>query len=689
MEKQRILDIISNDIDNSIGLKNEITSKIKTWISEYNGDKYGNEVEGRSEIVWKLIKKHVNALVPNITKPFAGSNTIAVCNPRTPNDYYNAKIDEKVVNFFFSRGFNKKKFLKNIAKMIGKEGTCFIRVGWKRTVKRNEIKVSSLPPEIEDKWKKKGAKIIPTEGGYKIVTERVIENRPTAKIVRNESIRIDPNASGLEDANFIVYEYFTNISEIMSKKEFDGESVARLKAFIDQNQDTFSDYEIHQENIYGFEFKDKERKRIKVYEYWGNVDLDKDGFTEPIVAVVAETSIVVDGNSKRQRFILKAKENPFPFKRIPFVLIPFDYEPFEIFGEPLAEIISDEQKFSTAIIRGIMDNINEANNGTKFVKKGALDGVNYKRLMRGERVVEVNTATPINQILYDGNFNELPASVYNVLQMIDQQSEALTGINKYMQGIVAPDQRTTATQFNATMTQSQIRLLDIVDNIANGLKEMFMMWIEMSREYLSDKEIEEITGYSLTELRVKETKKLVAEYGIEELPEDTKAKAMQLIMKEIDDMFDRKDAKYDIDIKVGTDALKQIKINAINMFLQQSAPLVNAGVIGGGVIKHLIADFAELLELEKTADMIRRYEPKPNPLEEQMAQAELAEKIAKAKKEEALGANAMARTRMTDVKAQKEMIKTKPEIAKDYAEVLSKLGGENEGTGNNKEANKE
>ncbi len=69
MEKQRILDIISNDIDNSIGLKNEITSKIKTWISEYNGDKYGNEVEGRSEIVWKLIKKHVNALVPAGIQP--------------------------------------------------------------------------------------------------------------------------------------------------------------------------------------------------------------------------------------------------------------------------------------------------------------------------------------------------------------------------------------------------------------------------------------------------------------------------------------------------------------------------------------------------------------------------------------------------------------------------------------------
>jgi len=679
MNRERILEIISRDIDSASFTNQGIIADIQKWLDAYDGKPYGNEVEGRSKLVWKLIKKQVNALIPNIVKPFIGTKTIVECDPRTANDYYKAKIDERCINHFFNYRFKKKKFLKSIAKQITKEGTCWIRVGWFRKTKKKEFIVKRLPSNIDD-WIARGAKVEKLDDGFKIYKEEVIHNRPVAKVIRNEAIVIDPTADNVNEAKFIIYKYSTDISTLRQEPQFSEEDIRRLEEFISKTEeaDTLDGEEIHPSNPYQFSFQDKERKKIKIYEYWGEIDIDGDGITEPIVAVVAEPSIIINDNGSQRsfskKFLLKAKENPYPFKKPPFVCIRFDDEVFEVWGKALADIIDEEQKFYTAIVRGIMDNIAQANNGIKFVKKGALDSVNFKRLMNGERVVEVNSTAPLNQVTADGNFNELPASVYNILSLIEQQTESLTGVNKYMQGIVGVnDTKSTATQFSATMTQSQIRLLDIVDNVAEGLREMFMMWVEMMRKFLSDKEIEDITGFNLIELRTKETNKLIAEYGIDELPEDTKRKAMLLIMKEIDDIFDKADAKYDIDIKVGTDGLKQIKINAINMFLQQASPLIANGSISPEVTKHLIADFAELLDLEKTAKMIREYEPKPNPFEEENMKTELELKKAKAMKESALAQNALARTKNVATKTAKEIASTDADIANKYADVIAKI----------------
>jgi len=614
--------------------KSDINQKIQKWIDIYEGKPYGNEIDGRSKLVWKLVKKHGETLAANITKPFITGNKIVQIEPRTRFDVIKARLDEMLLNYFFEKEFDKVKFMKTLRNVLIKEGTAFIKVSWIR--KDKEV-------DLEKDYAMLG-------GSGKVKIPEI--NKPFAEICFNEDIFTDPNATSLEDSEYFIHRYRTTPDELYNNPDYDKEAIARFRKKIQEAREKATGDEIHNQQVqfisddesYIYEYYDIPKKKVYSFLNSGN-----------IVEVVHKRDYTL----------------------FPYVEIPLFDEEFSIWGRALADVIEDEQKFMTSIIRGVIDNMSMSNNGIKFVRKGSLDAINFKRLMEGQPVVEVNANMPINQVVHDGNFNELPSSVYNMLQVIEQQAEGLTGVNRFMQGISSNELNSPATNFRAMLSQAQIRLIDITTNITNGLKRMFGLWLEMIYEYLSDEEIFKITGTSIAEEKTKMTKRLAMEWDLDNLPPDTQQKAIMLIVKEIEEIFNKRDSKYDININIGTDGLREAKIAQINMFMQQASQLVQLGVVPQDVVRSLISKLAELLEFPEIAHNIKTYKPQPDPMQQQMMQVQLQKEIAEAKKSEALAANAMARTKMTEVKSQKETLSTDAEIAKKYSEVIKDLKDDN------------
>ena len=50
------------------------------------------------------------------------------------------------------------------------------------------------------------------------------------------------------------------------------------------------------------------------------------------------------------------------------------------------------------MVRGIFDNMSLANNGQKFMQRGAVDYINFKRLNNGERYIVVNKPDAIKMV---------------------------------------------------------------------------------------------------------------------------------------------------------------------------------------------------------------------------------------------------------------------------------------------------
>jgi len=61
LDSDELLEIIDHDLDSARQLHDEQMDRIQSWIDQYEGEPYGNEVDGRSRIVWKLAKKQGEA----------------------------------------------------------------------------------------------------------------------------------------------------------------------------------------------------------------------------------------------------------------------------------------------------------------------------------------------------------------------------------------------------------------------------------------------------------------------------------------------------------------------------------------------------------------------------------------------------------------------------------------------------
>jgi hypothetical protein len=199
--------------------------------------------------------------------------------------------------------------------------------------------------------------------------------------------------------------------------------------------------------------------------------------------------------------------------------------------------------------------------------------------------------------------------------------------------------------------------------------------------FLSNEDIQRITGVNIEEEKIKMIKKLQNEYQIEQLPSDVQAQLNVLFSKEVSDYFDKKDIIYDVEFNIGVDGLKAIKVNNINMFLQQASPLVQAGAIDAEVIKLMVSKLAQELDYPDIADKVVNSKPQIDPAIEaynqQMMQIQMQKEAAKAEKDMALAENAKARAEAVKAKAIKDIYSINTDLVNKQVEVESKKADAN------------
>ena len=70
-------------------------------------------------------------------------------------------------------------------------------------------------------------------------------------------------------------------------------------------------------------------------------------------------------------------------------------------------------------------------NGQVGMRKGALDATNKKRFLNGNNF-EYNGSM---SDFYQGNYNELPSSAFNMLSLMNNEIESQTGVKSFSGGI--------------------------------------------------------------------------------------------------------------------------------------------------------------------------------------------------------------------------------------------------------------
>jgi len=102
MDDGKLKAILENEIDNAIGYLDSETTQARTQALEYYlRQPYGNEVEGRSQIVTGEVAEAIDGALPQLIRVFTQSDDIVRFEPKHPGDEEGAKQATDYCNWVF------------------------------------------------------------------------------------------------------------------------------------------------------------------------------------------------------------------------------------------------------------------------------------------------------------------------------------------------------------------------------------------------------------------------------------------------------------------------------------------------------------------------------------------------------------------------------------------------------------
>lgn len=606
IKKSDLLNRLKDDLRASDRLRQEWYNKIQDWRNETAGKPYGNEVKGKSRLVSQDIRKQLEWMLPTLADPFLSTSDIIKCNPVTYEDVLAARQNELLLNTQFCRKFPRYNFMMKALKVLATEGTLVIQTGWDYEDEEIETMVESVIAHPET-----GEDVIAMS---KEKVTKVRKNQPTAVVCRNEDIYLDPTCmDDMSKAQFVIHRYETDLSTLKTDGRY-----KNLDKVADQEGHKYDYGYLQQDHTY-FKFQDQARKKMVVYEYWGNYDIDEDGIAEPIVCAWI-------GNT-----IIRLQSNPYPDQRPPFIVVPFNAVPFQLHGESLASVIGDNQKVKTAIIRGVIDNMAQSNNGQVGMRKGALDIANRKKFLEGKNF-EYN-GSPND--FWQGSYNQIPSSAFDVLTIMNNEIESQTGVKSFSGGITGSALGSTATGARGALDATATRRISLVRNIAENLiKPLMRKWMAYNYEFLEEEEIVRITNEEFVPIRR-------------------------------DDL----DGNIDIDITISTAEDNSAKAQELSFLLQTMGP--NQDFEINKLLMGQIAKLSRMPDLEK---QIMNHQPQPDPMEQQAKQMEMQKMMLELEMMQAEIKDKLARAGENEIDAEVKKAKMQVEMAK-----ARKLGSEADG----------
>ena len=552
--QENILQALQRDLDGAQTTNEQVVNIVNAWSQLINGS--GQETkQGQAPFQLNDVKRQIESALPSLTDPFVSNSKVVSIEPKSAEGVEKATVLEKLINYQFDKGIDTVEFIENCARNLMAEGTVFTKVGWK-------------------------------------------DDMPTVELIQIGELLLDPSARSMNDLNFAIQRRKVSISSILSNPDWYGEHTLDSLSVIEAVSAT--QYDDFKNDGYGFDssynFEDRARELVEVFEYYGSYDINGTGIATPILAIWS-------GNT-----MLKIIESPYPesWRGIPFESAVYIRRPYSVYGDGVVSLSGDYQIIRTAIMREVVKNAASASNGTVFLKKGALDIPNAHYLNRGAKAVELNGIP--SQLIAHSPFNEIPSSTFSLLETFKIESEEITGISRNNAGFDGRAMNnTTATSARIVQSNAESRLLQTTRHVSSMLEGVFRKWIDLNQMMLQNGSVK------------------------------------------IEDRFvpvssDMIDGSYDLKVTAGTSGKAQQKVSSVTMMLQQLIPMANE--IDKSIIYGMLAEMSDAVDMPVVAEELRQMatNPKqPDPqqtmiqleammLEQQAKQASIAKDNAQAMK---------------------------------------------------------
>ena len=431
---------LKNDLSEAIPSHTQHVDKVNSWIASLRGEIKIKVQEGRSKVQPKLVRKQSEWRYSALEEPFLSTNDMFVVSPVTHLDIDAARQNMLILNKQFRVDIPKVKFINKYIRTAVNTGTVIVKLSWEseRGTVLEEVPVYTQTPEelysylqqlvmsgqmTEEEAVQYMQTGQPIQIGVESVpVEKEIINRPVLQVRDSRNVIIDPSCEGeISNAKFIVDRFLTDLSSLKKDSRYSNLDAIAEKEYSGVSDTAYYNYEYN--NDPNFRFSDRPRQKLVAYEYWGFWDIDGNGIVKPIVATwIGDT-------------VIRLEENPYPDKELPFVVV--QYLPPDndtVYGDADASLLKDNQDIIGAVSRAMIDLIGRSANAQQGIRKDLLDPINSIRFKQGLDF-EYNPVPNLGDALFTTKLPEIPRSALEMIQLQNNEAEALTGVKAFTGGI--------------------------------------------------------------------------------------------------------------------------------------------------------------------------------------------------------------------------------------------------------------
>jgi len=500
INEREIVSILDRELRASSGyIGGEIVSRRKKSLEFYLGKPFGNEQEGRSQVVSTDVSDTVESLMPSLMRIFTAGDRVFECEPVGSEDEQVAAQATDYLNYIFYKENNGFTALYAAFKdaLIQKNG--ILKVYWDDSEKttreeykkltEDEFNILVADDEVKVSEHTEYKEDIKDEDGITL-DELVYHDCVVHKTISYGKVKIDPvppeeflierRAKSIEDANFIAHKTTMTRTELI-EMGYDADVIATLPVgdtnfYSEDKHVRFEDTDFSAPQDRG----DKTTDNILIHECYARIDVDGDGKSELVKVCLAG-----DSNYK----VLGMDE----IDTMPFISLTPIMMPHRFYGRSVSELVEDIQLVKSTVMRQMLDNMYLTNNNRIAVQDGQ---VAMDDLLTNRPGGIVRTKQPPNNVIMPLQAQPITDQASTMLGYLDSIKEQRTGVSRQSQGL-SPDSLNskTATGMNQVLTQSQMRMELIARIFAEtGMKDLGKKLFELVCKYQQKEKMIKIRG---------------------------------------------------------------------------------------------------------------------------------------------------------------------------------------------------
>jgi hypothetical protein len=479
--------IVASEIDDAVDFIDNIVSPLRAKATEYyRGDPFGDEEDGRSQVVSMDVRDTVQAIMPSLMRVFTSGDKVVEYVPRGPEDVASAKQATEYVNYIFQKDNPGFLVLHSAFKdaLVRKNG--IIKFWWDESFETETSDLTGLDDatlaslsadpnitvDVQSSYEGELPPIAAEEAAMMqqlgmpmpqppmmhdvIVTRRLPRGRVKVEALPPEEFLIDRRAKSLEDAEFVAHRRVVTVSDLVAM----GYDYDEVSALASDTDDMDTNVERYTRNpaltTRNTDRSDPASRKVTYIEAYIRVDRNGDGIAELRRVCVAGVG--------------KTLLSDQPWDVLPFASFCPDPEPHDFFGMSMADIVMDIQRIKSVVMRNSLDSLAMSIHPRVAVTEGQ---VNIEDVMNTETGAIIRQRSP-------GQVQPLTMpyvgkEAFPVLAYMDETKQNRTGISRAAAGLDADAlQSSTAGAVAATVNAAQQHIEMIARIFAEtGMRTLF------------------------------------------------------------------------------------------------------------------------------------------------------------------------------------------------------------------------